>query len=515
MDSLRFLLRVGLLAAITVGLLAAGSAQSVTQPAAGLLIRGGDVVDGTGAPVRRADVRAVGDAIVEIGANLRPKEGERVIDATGKVVAPGFIDIHTHVDRGIDEHPEAEDQVRQGITTVVPGQCGGSRLPVSDFFDTLDRRHPAINVMTMVGHGTVRELVMGGDYRRPATASEIELMKGLVDRAMQDGAVGLSSGLEYDPGFFARPEELVALASVVAKYGGFYASHVRNETDKVFDAWREAIDVGRKAHVPVQISHFKLAAKSVWGRAAEAVRLLEETKREGIQVMADWYPYPYWGSSMYVLLNTRNLDSRKEWEDGLDAVGGAQNVLVTSYFPDRSLNGKTVAQIAQMQGKDAVTTIIDMIHAAGPGIGIMCTSMDEADMARIFVHPQVLIGSDGSLGGSHPRSAGAFPRVLARYVREKKLLPLQEAIAKMTSRTAAQVGLPDRGVVAVGKRADLVVFDPATVEDRSTPLEPGLAPVGLPYVIVNGQVVLDDGKMTSARPGRGLRRQNWKPYPTR
>ena len=515
MNSLRSLVWVMLLGAITMGLLVAGSAQSVTPPAAGLLIRGGDIVDGTGAPARRADVRTSGDAIVEIGADLQPKEGERVIDATGKVVAPGFIDVHTHVDRGIEEHLEAEDQVRQGITTVVPGQCGGSLLPVSEFFGTLDRRHPAINVMTMVGHGTVRELVMGGDYKRPATAGEIELMKGLVDRAMQDGAVGLSSGLEYDPGFFAKPEELVALASVVAKYGGFYASHVRNETDTVFDAWREAIDVGRKAHVPVEISHFKLASKPVWGRAAEAVKLLEDAKREGIQVMADWYPYQYWASSIYVLLNTRNFDSRKEWEVGLDVVGGPQNVLVTRYLPDKSLNGKTIAQIAEMQGKDAVTTIMDMIRAAGPGIGIMCTSMDESDMARFFVHPQILIGSDGSLGGSHPRSAGAFPRVLARYVREKKLLPLPEAIAKMTSRTAAQVGLPDRGVVAVGKKADLVVFDPATVADRSTPLEPGLAPVGLPYVIVNGQVVLDDGKMTDARPGRAIRRQDWTPYPAR
>ena len=264
--------------------------------------------------------------------------------------------------------------------------------------------------------------------------------------------------------------------------------------------------------MPVEISHFKLGSRPVWGRGTEAVKLLEEARREGIQVMADWYPYPYWASSIYVLLNTRNFESRKEWEVGLDVVGGPGNVLVTRFFPDASFNGKTIAEIAQAQGKDPVTTIIDMIHAAGPGIGIMCTSMDEADMAKIVVHPQVIIGSDGSIGGSHPRSAGAFPRVLARYVRDRQLLSLPEAVAKMTSRAAAQAGLPDRGAIAVGKRADLVVFDPLTVADRSTPLQPGLSPVGLPYVIVNGQVVLDDGKMTEARPGRALRRQNWKPY---
>ncbi|MBE3112325.1 MAG: D-aminoacylase, partial [Acidobacteria bacterium] len=451
-------------------LLAALAAQA-PQPApfSPLLIRGGQVIDGTGTPAVRVDVRTSGDVIVEIGAGLQPREGDRVIDATGKVVAPGFIDIHTHVDRGITSDPGAESQLRQGLTTIVGGNCGGSELPVADFLESVDETHTALNIATLVGHGTVRGLVMGGDYRRPATPAEIETMKVLVDRAMRDGAVGLSSGLEYDPGRYAKPEEVVALASVVTRHGGYYASHVRDEEREVFSAWREAIDVGRKTGVPVEISHIKLAVKPMWGKAAEGLRILEDARREGIRVMADWYPYTYWHSSIYVVISDPNLENRSAWEEGLADIGGAESLLVTSYRPDPSLEFKTVAEIARMWRKDAVTTVVEMIRAAGPGIGVNGTSMDEADLATFLAHPQVLIGSDGSLGGSHTRSYNAFPRVLARYVREKHVIPLPEAIAKMTGRPAAQIGLTDRGVLAPGKKADLVVLDPAAIEDRGTP----------------------------------------------
>src|SRR5215470_10562531 len=479
-------------------------AQAGAQPSAGLLIRNAQLVDGTGAPARRADVRVSGDSIAAVADTLTAQSGERIIDAGGAVLAPGFIDMHSHADRGLDETPDASTQVMQGITTAVVGQDGSSELPIADFYDYLARVKPAINYATAVGHGTVRKLVMGGDYKRAAPLAEIETMKVLVDRGMRDGAVGLSSGLEYDPGFYAKTDELVALGSVVARHGGIYSSHVRNENEGAFDAWREAIEVGRRNRIPVEISHIKLAVKPVWGRAAEGLRILEDARREGVRVMADWYPYTYWQSSMYVLIETRDFESRAAWEKGLDDIGGAQNVLITNYRPDSSYNGKTLAQIAQSRGQNAVTTAIEMMREAGPGTGVIATSMSEDDLTTFVKSPLVLICSDGGLSGRHPRGYGTFPRVLAHYVRGLGALTLPDAIAKMTGRSAAQLGVADRGTVAVGKKADLTIFDPATVQDRGVPGNAAQAPVGIAYVIVNGQVVLDNGKMTEARPGRGI-----------
>jgi N-acyl-D-amino-acid deacylase len=470
------------------------------------------VLDGTGAAARRADVRVAGDAIVEVGSALAPRAGERVVDATGLTVAPGFIDLHSHADRGIDRAPAAESQIRQGITTAVVGQDGGSEIPVAAFLEQVGRLRPSMNFVTMVGHGSVRSAVMGGDFRRAATAAEVETMRRLVDRAMRDGAVGLSSGTEYDPGFYARPSELETLASAVRPYGGFYASHVRDEENTVLDAWREVIRLGRRTGVPVHISHAKLASKPVWGQAGQALALLDEAARDGVRVTADWYPYTFWSSSMYVLIPDRDFENRRKWEVGLEEIGGAGHVLVTGYRPDTTLNGKTVAEIARLQGRDSITTIIEMLRAAGPNIGIIATAMDERDLERFAASPRVLISSDGGIAGAHPRGYGAFPRVLGVYAREKGVLPLPAAVQKMTSASARLLGLDDRGTIAPGKKADLVLFDPATVADRGTKTEPALPPVGIRYVVVNGEVVLDDGRMTGARPGRPVRRRNWEPY---
>ena len=486
-----------------VGLAAASAA---VQPPSGILITGGTVVDGTGGPSVRADVRIRGDAIVEVGSRLAAVPGERTIDAAGLTVAPGFIDMHSHAAGGIDAHPDAESQIRQGITTAVVGQDGGGTLPVSEFLEDIAGAHPAINFAVSVGHGTVRSLVMGSDFTRPAKPPEIDTMAALVDRGMRDGAIGLSTGLEYDPGFYAEPAEVVALARVAAKYDGLYSSHVRDEENAVLDAWREAIDVGRKAGIRVEISHAKLASKPVWGRADEALGLIDAARREGIDVMADWYPYTYWQSSLYVLIPDRDFENRAKWQQGLDEIGGPQNVLVTRYAPDPSFNGRTLAELAAATGKDAVTLAIEMIRAAGPGIGIIGTAMSEPDLERLFRHPQVLICSDGGLTGRHPRGYGAFPRVLATYVRERRLVALTEAVAKMTSRSVRQLRLHDRGRIAAGMKADVVVFDADAIQDRGTPQEPSAPPVGMRHVIVNGEPVLLDGAMTNARPGRGHRR---------
>lgn len=489
-----------------VAILVAAFVQSPVQPPAGVLIRNAQLVDGTGAAPRRADVRVAGDTIMEVAESLTPRPSERVIDAAGRVLAPGFIDMHSHADRGLEEMSDAATQVRQGITTAVVGQDGGGELPVSEFFERVARLRPGINYATSVGHGTVRRMVMGADFKRAATPAEVETMKALVDRGMRDGAVGLSSGLEYDPGFYAKTDELVALGSVVARYGGFYSSHVRNENEGAFDSWREAIEVGRRNRIPVEISHIKLGVKPVWGRAAEGLKILEDASREGIHVMADWYPYTYWQSSMYVLIETRDFENRPAWEKGLRDIGGPENVLITNYRPDRSLDGLTLAHIAASRGKDAVTTAIEMMREAGPGIGVIATSMSEDDLVTFVKHPLVLICSDGGLTGRHPRGYGTFPRVLARYVRELGAIALPDAVAKMTGRSAAQLGITDRGIVAAGKKADLTIFDLQTIHDRGVPANASQAPVGISYVIVNGQVVLENGEMSGARPGQGLKR---------
>lgn len=486
-------------------LLAFGASAQQAAPKS-ILIRGGTLIDGTGSPPRNADVRVERDHITAVAPSLTPKSGERVIDATGLTVAPGFIDLHSHADRGIERMPLAESQVRQGITTSIVGQDGSSALPVSSFLDDIDRLHPAINFATMIGHGTVRAAVMGDDYRRAATPAEVATMQALVERGMKDGAVGLSSGVEYDPGFFARPSEIIALAKVIRPYGGVYSSHVRDEEDEVFSAWKEVIALGRAAGVKVNVSHAKLASRPVWGKSAAALAMLDSAARSGVQVSADWYPYTYWSSSMYVLIPDRNFENRHEWEVGLQEIGGAQNVMVTDYPPDSTANGHTVAELAERWHKDPVTTIIEMIRVAGPNIGIMATAMDEADLARFVASPRVMFSSDGSPTGSHPRAFGTFPRILGVYVREKQLLTLPEAIRRMTSATAHFLGFSDRGVVAPGKAADIVVFDAATIGDRGTMTNPSLAPVGVRDVMVNGVMVLDAGTMTGARAGRGLRR---------
>jgi N-acyl-D-amino-acid deacylase len=467
-----------------------------------VLIRGGRVIDGTGAPARRADVRLEGDRIVSVAPGLRKRPDDRVIEAAGKVVAPGFIDLHNHSDRQLLDMPEAATQTAQGITTLVVGVDGGGPLPIGEFLDRLDSAPAAVNVAALVGHGNVRSRVMGEDFKRPARPEEVAAMRDLVARGMAEGAFGLSSGLEYDPGYYSTTDELVALAQAAAGRG-FYATHIRNEADETLRALREAMEIGWRARVPVHISHLKLGTVGVWGQTAEALRILHDASRHN-DVTADWYPYNFWASTTYVIMTGgRDWEDRQGWIKGLHDLGGPENVLITDYPADHSYDGKTLAAVAAEKRQDPVDVLMEIVRRGNADI--LGTSMSEADVATFLRDPRVMVASDGGIEIAHPRGAGTYPRVLGRYVRERKVVSLPTAIRKMTGMPARRLGLPDRGLLRPGMKADLVVFDPATVIDRSTAAEPQARPVGIEHVFVNGVPVVEGGRPTGARPGRALR----------
>jgi N-acyl-D-amino-acid deacylase len=480
------------------------SAQSTSSPAraASILIAGGTLIDGTGARRRLADVRIVGDQIKELG-KLKLQAGERVIDARGLVVAPGFVDIHNHSERGFANDPTARSQILQGITTIAVGPDGSSPLPVGSFLEWCAQQRLATNVISFVGHATVRQRVMGSDYKRAATANEINQMIELVEQAMREGAVGLSTGLEYDIGHPATTEEVIALARVAAKHGGIYMSHVRDEADLALEAFNEAIRIGSKAKLPVQISHIKLGTVGVWDKAGEVVKLIEAARRSGVDVTADCYPYDAWASTITVLVPSRKHDDPAAVKKGLDDVGGGGNVLVTSCAAHRDYESKTLAEIAQSQRVTPVDVYIQIVKDGGAGV--VCRSMKESDIKTFYQQPWVMVASDGGIGMRHPRGAGSFPRVLGRYVREQKWLTLEEAIRKMTSLPAPRLGLRERGVIKAGMKADVVIFDPQGVLDHSTMTQPLLEPVGVNYVLVNGVPVVTEGKVTGERVGAVLR----------
>jgi N-acyl-D-amino-acid deacylase len=465
------------------------------------IITGAEVADGTGGPLRRAQVRVVGDRIEEVGA-LTPREGEHVIAASGLVLAPGFIDIHNHSSEGLTSDPAAETQVSQGITTLVLGPDGESPWPISAYLEQRRASPAAVNVMTMVGHATVRERVMGKDYRRAAKPEEVVAMAALVDQGMREGAVGVSSGLEYDVGSYSETSELVALGKAAARYGGFYMTHIRDEADKSFEAFAEAIRIGKEGGLPVQISHIKLGTVHVWGRAREAVRLFEEARAAGLDVTADCYPYTAWHANIEVLVPNKKYDDPESVARALDDVGGAKNVTITNCRAHPDYAGRDLAALAASQGITPVELFIRVVRDGGADV--IGHSMQEADVETFYRQPWVMVGSDGGIGSEHPRGAGTFPKVLGRYVRERKLFSLAEAVRKMTALPAARLKLADRGRIAPGMKADLVLFDPMTVIDRSTFENPGRLSVGIRMVAVNGRPVWENAAPTGATPGRVL-----------
>jgi len=464
----------------------------------GILIRGGRVVDGTGSPAKIADVRIIDDRIVAVG-RLLPRPGERLIEADGMIVAPGFIDIHNHSERGFKDDPGARSQVLQGITTIAVGPDGGSPWPIGEYLNWGRQLKLATNLLAFVGHATVRRQVMGENYKRQATQTEIVRMAELVGQAMREGAVGLSSGLEYDIGNPATTEEVIALARVAGRHRGIYMSHVRDEADLAMDAFREAIRIGQEARVPVQISHIKLGTVGVWGKSSEAVRIIDQARRMGLDVTADCYPYDAWASTITVLVPSRRHDDPVAVARGLADVGGAANVLVTSCRAHQDFEGKNLEQIAASLGITPVELYIRIVRDGGAGV--VCKSMIEDDIRTFYRQPWVMVSSDGGIAGRHPRGAGTFPRVLGRYVRELGWIGLEAAIHKMTDLPARRLSLRDRGRIKPGLKADLVIFDPKRIIDRSTMLEPALEPVGMVAVLVNGQPVVDGGTVTGLRPG--------------
>lgn len=490
------------LAVLPLALGVPGRAEA--QPAArSWVIAGARVADGTGQPLRAASVRVEGDRIAKVGT-FRPRKGEEVVRADGLVLAPGFIDAHNHSTEGLEHAPAAETQVSQGITTLLLGQDGSSPWPIAEYLRQRRRNPAAVNLLVLVGHATVRREVMGDDFRRAARAEEVAQMERLVAQAMREGAVGLSSGLEYDVGGYAATDEVVALARVAARHRGFYISHIRDEADRSFEAIREAIAIGERARIPVQITHLKLGSVAVWGKASEAVRLVEDARRRGLAVAADCYPYTAWHSGITVLVPNRQVEDPASVAKALADVGGAQNVVVAEFAPRPEYETQTLEAIARARGITPVALFIEIVRAGGASV--IGHTMTEDDVRAFYQQPWVMVASDGGIGMRHPRAAGTFPKVLGEFVRERKWLALEEAVRKMTSLPAARLGLNDRGRIARGKKADLVLFDPARVRDRSTFERPALLAEGVEKVWVNGALVWEAGGPTGARPGRVLPR---------
>jgi len=495
-----------------------------------LVIRHGRVVDGTGNPAFYADVAIRDGRIAAIGRVAGQAADE--LDATGLVVAPGFIDVHTHADE-LAEMPEAENFLRMGVTTVVAGNCGDSALEPGRAFAAIEGRGVCINFATLVGHGTVRRAAMGGSFNRSPTPAELEKMRDLVERAMQQGAVGLSTGLIYAPGVYADTEEIIELAKVVARYDGLYATHQRNESTGIFESLNEVFRIARTAGLRAQVSHLKLAGEKAWGRAAEVLAHIEKARASGLDITQDQYAYTASSTGISQLIPDEALEGgRDRFRERLDDPAEKARIIETmrrkihargrqdyafcviaSYRHDPSLNGLDLVQAARKQRgadslDDQIETILEIQRHGGASA--VFHGMHEDDLQTFLRHPNTMVACDSGLrkpgeGVPHPRGYGNNARVLARYVRELHLLRLEDAIRKMTSLPAATFRFEGRGLLRPGCHADVVVFDPATVRDVATYKDPHHYAVGFRHVLVNGVPVIRDERLTGARPGRVLR----------
>ncbi|MBA4138158.1 MAG: aminoacylase [Opitutus sp.] len=496
-----------------------------------VIIAGGRVVDGTGKPAFIADVAIKDGRIVKIGEVTGSADTR--IDARGLVVAPGFIDVHTHSDDLVTKLPTSDHFLKMGVTSIVVGNCGGSTLDVGGFFRAVESNGVSPNVATLVGHNTVREKAMGGTFDRVPSADELAEMKRLVDAAMKDGAVGLSTGLIYLPGTFAQTEEIIELTKVIAPYGGIYASHMRNEGGRILDSINELLRIAREANVRAEVSHLKLSGENAWGRTKEVLELLDRARAEGLRVTHDQYAYTASSTRLRQLIPDEAFDGGMDTFRAMlaDPARKAElvarmkkNILgrgrmdyayavVASFRGDGTLNGLNIVEAAKkLRGSDSLEDQIEVIleiERRGGAQGVF-HGMDERDLQEFMKHPMTMIASDSGErifgeGVPHPRGYGNNARVLGRYVRELKVLTLEDAVRKMTSLPAGQFQLRGRGEIKEGFAADLVVFDAEKVGDPSTYKEPHRYAIGIPWVLVNGIVVVREGEHTGAKPGRALR----------
>jgi N-acyl-D-amino-acid deacylase len=513
---------------------AAGAARA-QQPEFDVLISGGTIIDGTGTTRYRADVALKGDRIALISrVPIQTSRATRTINATGRIVAPGFVDMHAHLDP-LPRLPGAESAVRQGVTFALGNPDGGGPAVLGRYMDSLTTIGIGINVAYLVPHNTVKDSVMGTVSRLPS-ADEMARMKALVAQGMADGAFGISTGLRYLPGNFSKIEEVIALSKVAADLGGIYTSHLREEGLGLIDGVAEAITIGREAKIPVILTHHKAVGKLMWGRSAQTLAMVDSARRLGIDVMVDVYPYTATSTSLSVLIPTWAFDggdssfrrrvSEPKTRDSIkkdivelintDRGGGdISRVQFSRVTWQPELAGKNLADWARQRGLEPTPENGAELVIEGQlkgGASMIYHVLEEQDVQRIMRHPQALIGSDGRLtrlndGSSpHPRALGTFPRVLGRYSRDLKLFPLETAIYKMSGQSAERLGLAERGTLTVGNYADVVVFDAATVADRSTFEQPHQYPVGIEHVFVNGVAALDAGRFTDARAGRIIRR---------
>lgn len=496
-----------------------------------ILITNGKILDGTGNHWFYADLAVKDGKIIAIG-KLKQQNAKRVIDAKGLMVAPGFIDVHTHIEGEEKRTPTAENFIYDGVTTVVTGNCGSSQVDMRTYFSFIDSLQTSINIAALIGHNSVRRTVMG-TARRDPSETEMQQMILLVEEAMKYGAVGFSTGLIYIPGTYSKTDEVVRLAAAAAKYNGVYASHIRNEGDSVAVAIREAIQIGYLTNMPVEISHFKVSGQQNWGRSKETIAMIEAARSEGVDVTIDQYPYTASSTSLSTLIPDEIL------ADGQDSIVARLNrpdvkkyviasmlkslkkrklkhfsyPVVANYRFDTTLNGKSIEQVNLVKGRkhkasaEAETVIEMMING---GAQMVFHGMGEADVKRIMQYPFNMFASDAGIrafgsGVPHPRGYGTNARVLAKYVREEKVLTLEEAIRRMTSLPAQKFQLKDRGLLKEGMAADIVIFDAATVKDHSTFQQPHQYSTGFQFVIVNGQVVVDDGTHNGTRSGKALK----------
>ena len=494
-----------------------------------IIISNGRVVDGSGNPWFLADIGIKDDRIVKIG-NLDEENADQIINANGLVVTPGFIDPHTHALRGIFDVPGAESALLQGVTTLTEGNDGASPFPIDRHYRAITDKKISPNWSTFVGHGTLRQMVMGTEDRKPSRA-EMTKMKNLIREAMEDGALGMSTGLFYVPGSYALTEEIIELSKVVAEYGGIYISHIREETSGIIESVEETIRIGRESDIPVQITHHKVMGVDNWGLSIESLSLVDAARNQGVDVTLDQYPYtasqtglkaliPQWaqeGGNERMLQRIKSSETRKIIKNEVikkilygRGGGNPKNIFISRNFWNPSMTGKNLAEITIEMGmspsaENAAETVFMILEKGS--VTAVYHAINPDDVDRIMQHPATAIGSDGPVGifgegTPHPRQYGSFARVLGYYVRERGILKLEQAVRKMSSQSAKRLGIHDRGLIAEGYYADIAVFDPNQIIDKATFENPHQYSVGMKFVIVNGITVVEEGKHNGNRPGK-------------